>query len=373
MNRKRGLGSGLDALIPSGSSESTMVRDIDVDAIRENRKQPRTRFDEQELEELTASIREHGLIQPLIVAELPEGGYELIAGERRWRAARRAGLESVPVILKEATPQQLLELALVENVQRADLNSLEEGRAYQTLKDEFHLTDEQIAQRVGKSRVAIVNARRLIRLISDAQQALLDESISAGHGRALLRLEQPDQQASALALILRRDLSVRESERLVDLVLNTLAASSLQQALLMGAVTAAQAQALLRLEDAAQQGNALDVTLAEGFGDSETERLCDLIADGLECDQALDRIRGRNQSVAPSLSASRDHAKTHDEARKPAARTSPEDEAIQRQFEETLGTPVVVIRHNNAIKVTITLYDDDQLSSFYDLVVGGIR
>ncbi len=379
MNRKRGLGSGLDALIPGSAPPSLAVRDIAIDAIRENRSQPRTRFDEQALEELAASIREHGLIQPLIVTEHPSGGYELIAGERRWRAARRAGLNSVPVLVKDATPQQLLELALVENVQRADLNPLEEGRAYQTLKDEFNLKDDEIAQRVGKSRVAVVNARRLIRLIADAQQALLDGVISAGHGRALLRLEQPDQQAAALALIIKRELSVREAERLSDMVLNELTAPPTQQALLMGAISLHQAQAVLRVADQGQQAAVLDCLLEHGFSGRDTERLCDLVSEGMSLRSALEQVAGRPARSAPTAVS---HTPTQQPAPTPVRPStepthhqralSPEDDATQRMFEEVLGTTVQIARSSSRIRLTIDFYNDEQLQGFYDLINNGM-
>src|SRR5262245_63022792 len=191
--RHRGLGTGLDALLPSEAPRG--AREIPIGDIRENPRQPRTQFDEQALEDLAASIREHGIIQPLIVSERGEGLYELVAGERRWRAAQRAGLNRVPVIVRETTPQQLLELALIENVQRADLNPLEEAQAYQALWEEFGLSDSQIARRVGKnSREVIANTRRLLKLVPEVQDAMLKGRISAGHGRALLKLETEPQQ-----------------------------------------------------------------------------------------------------------------------------------------------------------------------------------
>ncbi|MCS6841676.1 MAG: ParB/RepB/Spo0J family partition protein [Roseiflexus sp.] len=215
MKRPRGLGSGLAALIPS-DTERAVVREILTDSIDANPYQPRTDFDEAALEELAASIREHGIIQPLIVTERESGRYELIAGERRLRAARRAGLDRVPVIVRESTHQQALEIALIENIQRADLNALEEARAYQTLKDEFGLSDEAIAQRVGRSREAVANTRRLLGLAPVAQQALLAGRISAGHGRALLKLTDKAAQEATVAAIIDYDLNVREVERLTD-------------------------------------------------------------------------------------------------------------------------------------------------------------
>lgn len=215
MKRPRGLGSGLAALIP-GDAERAAVREVLIDRIDANPYQPRIDFDESALDELAASIREHGIIQPLIVTERDDGRYGLIAGERRLRAALRAGLERVPVIVRESTQQEALELALIENIQRADLNALEEARAYQTLKDAFGLSDEAIAQRVGRSREAVANTRRLLGLAPVAQQALLAGRISAGHGRALLKLADQAAQEATVAAIIDHDLNVREVERLTD-------------------------------------------------------------------------------------------------------------------------------------------------------------
>src|SRR5690606_9092702 len=185
-----GLGSGLDALLPTVEEQASAMREVAITQIRQNPRQPRTHFDETALEELANSIREHGIIQPLIVSVASDNQYELIAGERRWRAAQRAGLEQVPVVIRETTPQQLLELALIENVQRADLNALEEAQAYQTLWEEFGLSDNQIAKRVGKnSREAIANTRRLLKLPAEVQDAVFKNLVSAGHGRALLKFE----------------------------------------------------------------------------------------------------------------------------------------------------------------------------------------
>ncbi len=367
MSRRRGLGSGLDALIPSGGAQaSDAIRQIQVDSIRENRSQPRTRFDEQALEELAASIREHGLIQPIIVSESPDGGYELIAGERRWRASRRAGLSHVPALVKSASPQQLLELALVENVQRADLNALEEGLAYQTLKDEFGLSDEVIAQRVGKSRVAVVNTRRLIRLIPQAQQALIEGAISAGHGRALLRFEDPADQAAALELLVRRDLSVREAERLAEVAQQARLTPEARAALLGGALSLAHAQALLRVEDRAQQGEALGRVLGMGLSTRETEQIADLLAEGATLDGAVGQVRGRAEERQPARERSPELGGGAEG--RSARGLSPEDAEVQRMFEEVLETPVQLQRSAGVIRLTITCFDDEQLQSLYERI-----
>ena len=192
MSKRSGLGKGLEALIPTGQEPAGGVAQVPVAAITPNPMQPRTTIDPDTLAELADSIREHGLLQPLIVTRRGPEQYQLIAGERRWQAARLAGLASVPAIVKEATPQEVLEIALVENIQRADLNPLEEASAFRQLVDEFGLTQEQVALRVGKSRVAVTNVLRLLRLPAEARQALAGGSIREGHARALLALPTPE-------------------------------------------------------------------------------------------------------------------------------------------------------------------------------------
>jgi len=219
--RRGGLGSGLDALLPNtstnASSDNTSIREIPIGDIRPNRYQPRKTFDEQAIIDLAESIKEHGIVQPLLVTRLPSGGYELIAGERRLRAAIHAKLTVVPVVIRESTPQEMLEIAIIENIQRADLNPMEEALAYQALKDEFNLSDESIAKRMGKaSRVQITNTRRLLRLIDSAQIALRAGQISAGHGRALLKVDDPQDQHAMLDWIMRENITVRETEQLTD-------------------------------------------------------------------------------------------------------------------------------------------------------------
>lgn len=215
MARRRGLGKGLEALIPAAETPASGLVNVPLAAITRNPMQPRGELDPDALAELAASIREHGLIQPLVVTQQGPERYQLIAGERRWQAAKAAGLATVPVIVKEATPQQVLELALVENIQRADLNPLEEAAAYRQLVEEFGLTQEQVAEQVGKSRVAVTNTLRLLRLPVEVQQALTDGTIHEGHARALLALPTPEAQLAALKTVIARDLSVRQTEELV--------------------------------------------------------------------------------------------------------------------------------------------------------------
>lgn len=216
MPQRTGLGKGLDALIPGGSSavSEAGVTQVAVDSIQRNPRQPRQDFKESELQELAASIREHGVIQPLIVAPASGGMYTLIAGERRWQAARRAGLRTVPVVVRSASDQQLLELALIENVQRADLNAIEEAEAYHSLVKEFGLSHDAIASRVGKSRVAVTNTLRLLDASSAVKQALVDGKITEGHARALLALNSAKAQEAALRTIVNIDMSVRQTEAL---------------------------------------------------------------------------------------------------------------------------------------------------------------
>lgn len=218
MPQRTGLGKGLDALIPGGKDSPSAtggVQQAPVESISRNPRQPRVQFDAGELDELAASIREHGIIQPLIVSPGKNGAYVLIAGERRLQAAKKAGLQTVPVIMRQASDRQLLELALIENVQRADLGPLEEADAYQHLVQDFGLSQEQVAARVGKSRVAVTNTLRLLGLSQRVKQALAEEQITEGHARALLGLTSAKAQEAALQTVLKLFLSVRQTEGLV--------------------------------------------------------------------------------------------------------------------------------------------------------------
>lgn len=216
MTKKRGLGKGLGALIPTAASTEIQrgAVEIPIDQISPNPHQPRHAIDQDKLQELASSIREHGLIQPLVVAQ-SETGYQLIAGERRWRASKMAGSTTVPVIIKETSPQQMLELAIVENIQRADLNPLEEAEAYAQLMSEFGLTQEAVADRVGKSRTAVANTVRLLNLPEKIKEHLAAGKISEGHARALLSLKQQTDQLKALDRIGSQNLNVRQTEALV--------------------------------------------------------------------------------------------------------------------------------------------------------------
>jgi ParB family chromosome partitioning protein len=233
MSKRSALGKGLGALIPPGEGilgegqslaqddSPRGVREVPVDTIAPNPHQPRQHLDRETLAELAASISEHGLIQPLVVStSVPDIGleaeYTLIAGERRLRAAKLAGLDTVPVIVKEVTPEEMLELALVENIQRADLNPLEEAAAYQQLGEVFGLTQQEIADKVGKNRVSVANALRLLRLPIFCQSVLANGQISEGHARALLGLEGDEEMMQrALKTVIKQQLNVRQTEELV--------------------------------------------------------------------------------------------------------------------------------------------------------------
>jgi ParB family chromosome partitioning protein len=218
MTKRSGLGKGLDALFPAGEGQpvSAGITLLPTGDISPNPRQPRGRFDPGELAELAASIQEHGVIQPLVVTRSPlPGRYTLIAGERRLLAAHQAGLSEVPAIIREASEQQLVELALVENLQRADLAPLETAEAYRQLAEEFQLSHEAIAARVGKSRVSVTNTLRLLKLPGDVQQALADGEISEGHARALLALPTAQSQSAILRTILKNGLNVRQTEQLI--------------------------------------------------------------------------------------------------------------------------------------------------------------
>jgi len=218
MAKKSGLGKGLDALLPTEESQlpESGITHIPIANIIPNPRQPRTNFASDELDELAISIREHGVIQPLIVTQTEAAGqYTLIAGERRLLAAQLIELEEVPVIIRGASDQDLVELALVENVQRADLGPLETAEAYRQLTEDFNLSHEEIAARVGKNRVTITNTLRLLKLPDDVKESLAEGNITEGHARGLLALPTPEAQRAALKSILKYDLNVRQTEELV--------------------------------------------------------------------------------------------------------------------------------------------------------------
>ena len=232
MAKSMGLGKGLDSMIPKkiskepmkssskevskeNMSRETMIKITDIEP---NREQPRRKFNEDSLQELADSIKQYGVLQALLLQKKGKS-YEIIAGERRWRAARMAGLKEVPAIVKDYSSQEVIEIALIENIQREDLNPVEEAMAYKRLIDEFHLKQDEIAERVSKSRTAVTNSMRLLKLDSRVQQMMVDEMISAGHARAILAISDPEQQYNAAMKVFDEKLSVRETEKLVKSIL----------------------------------------------------------------------------------------------------------------------------------------------------------
>lgn len=213
--KRRSLGRGLSALIPKGTSLDTPAeRQVPISAIHPNPRQPRRYFNEAKIAELSESIRNQGILQPLVVRKIPQG-YELILGERRFRAAQRARLERVPVIVKEVSDAESLEMALVENIQREELTPIEEALAYRQLMEEFHLTQEQVAQRVGKSRPVVTNLLRVLNLPEEIKEQVDSGALTVGHARALLALNMPEQQLEMARRIMADQLSVRATETLV--------------------------------------------------------------------------------------------------------------------------------------------------------------
>ncbi len=226
MSVKKGLGKGLDIMIPEQIVDSMTEKNdnvsretfVKINDIEPNKSQPRKRFDEDALQELADSIKQFGVIQPLILQKKNKY-YEIIAGERRWRAARLAGLKEIPAIIKDYSPQEVVEIALIENIQREDLNAIEEAQTYQRLIQEFHLKQDEVAERVSKSRAAVTNAMRLLKLDDRVQQMVIDDMISGGHARALLSIEDHEKQYNCACKVFDEKLSVRETEKLVKIIL----------------------------------------------------------------------------------------------------------------------------------------------------------
>ena len=228
--KKARIGKGLDALIPSGGVSKTVekpvkvtdkdgVVNVKISKVEPNREQPRKNFDEDALQELAESIKQFGVLQPILVQERDDY-YEIIAGERRWRAANIAGLKEVPVIIRNLTEQEIVEIALIENIQREDLNPIEEAQAYKRLLTEFNLKQDEVAERVSKSRTAVTNSMRLLKLCDGVQQMIIDDMLSTGHARALIPIEDAELQLQIAQQIFDQKLSVREVEKLVKNILN---------------------------------------------------------------------------------------------------------------------------------------------------------
>lgn len=228
----RGLGKGLDSLIPNAVGEAKAKKEtkavkevieeekdgketlVKLTSVEPNRKQPRKNFDEDALQELADSIKQFGLLQPILVQDRKDH-YEIIAGERRWRAAKIAGLKEIPVIIRDYSEQEIMEISLIENIQREDLNPIEEAQAYKRLLTEFNLKQDEVAERVSKSRAAVTNSIRLLKLSDEVQQMVIDDMISTGHARALLAVEDPEEQYNLAQQIFDEKLSVRDVEKLV--------------------------------------------------------------------------------------------------------------------------------------------------------------
>lgn len=210
------LGRGLSALLgeETGKTSGEELLELDLDLIETNSEQPRTRFTEENLEELAQSIRVNGIVQPIIVRR-KGSGYQIVAGERRWRAAQRAGLQKVPAVVKDVSDEKLLELALIENIQRHDLNAIEEAKAYKNLIDTVGLTQEMVAERVGKNRTVVTTSLRLLKLPDEIQKLIEEDKISAGHGRALLMIDDLEAQKRIAKTVMEMSLSVRETEKSV--------------------------------------------------------------------------------------------------------------------------------------------------------------
>lgn len=215
MKKKGGLGKGLDAIfIENDTDDRSGIVTLRISEIEPNRSQPRKEFEEKALSELAESISQHGLLQPLLVRPVAEGGYQIVAGERRFRACRMAGINEIPVTIKELSDTETMEIALIENLQREDLSPIEEALGYKSLMDEYDFSQEQVAQSVGKSRPAVANALRLLKLPKEVMQYLESGKISAGHARALLSLDNEDNMNTLAKLIIDKDLSVRQTEKL---------------------------------------------------------------------------------------------------------------------------------------------------------------
>ena len=225
MAAKKGLGKGLDTLIPSNVLDSADNKQktgkaqtpdsvVDINKVVPNRDQPRKNFDEDALEELADSIRQVGLIQPIVVQDR-KGYYEIIAGERRWRACKKAGLKEIPVIIRNFTEQEIVEISIIENIQREDLNPIEEAMAYKRLLEEFNLKQDEVAEKVSKNRTTITNSLRLLKLTDDVQQMIVDGKLSTGHARAIISIEDPAKQLEIAEKIFDEKMSVREVEKYI--------------------------------------------------------------------------------------------------------------------------------------------------------------
>jgi ParB family chromosome partitioning protein len=342
MAKRRGLGRGLSSLIPPTDSPTTNedgLRWVPIDAISPNPLQPRTKLDENKLAELADSVREHGLIQPLVLRETGPGEYSLIAGERRWRAASIAGLNQVPAVIKEASPQAMLELALIENIQRDDLNALEEALAYQQLIEEFGLTQAEVASHVGKSRSTVANMIRLLNLPESIRAMVAEGQISGAHARALLPLANPEAQNLVAASIVKNDLSVRQVEMVVS-ASKLDVAEEVKNSVYEAHLTLDHAMALLPLNSTAAQIDIMNMVIQRKLSLAQTEGL-----------------------VAKRLSSKKPEPR-------PRYALPPELLDLESQFRLSLGTKVNIQQGDKGGQVVIHYYSKEELQAIYEAIVG---
>lgn len=298
----RGLGKGLDSLIPNavgetkkkeskvpeGSATSQNEKNtkgpetiVKITSVEPNRKQPRKNFDEDALQELSDSIKQFGLIQPILVQDRKDH-YEIIAGERRWRAAKLAGLKEIPVIIRDYTEQEIVEISLIENIQRQDLNPIEEAQAYKRLLEEFNLKQDEVAERVSKSRAAVTNSIRLLKLTDEVQQMVIDEMISTGHARALIAVEDPEEQYNLAQKIFDEKLSVRDVEKLMKNLHKPAKPKKLDDKTLQTIYQDIEEKLKVKLStkvSVTSKGNGTGKIEIEFYNHDDLERLLDMIGD----------------------------------------------------------------------------------------------
>lgn len=291
--KKKGLGKGLDSLIPENKSvkasksaeivpeePKTGEQMIKINMVEPNREQPRKYFEEDALLELADSIKQYGVLQPLLVRKRKDY-YEIIAGERRWRAAKMAGIKEIPVIIKEYTEQEVVEISLIENIQRENLNPIEEAMAFKKLLTEFNLKQDEVAERVSKSRTAVTNSMRLLKLNEKVQQMIIDDMISTGHARALLAIDDPEQQYTLAIKIFDEKLSVRETEKLIKSLKNPKKkikdTKPVKNAFIYDDLAEKMKQVLGTKVNVSSKGNGKGKIEIEYYSDDELERMFEMI------------------------------------------------------------------------------------------------
>lgn len=321
---KRGLGKGLGALLPgSDEAQRDAAQEIEITRIHPNKEQPRQVFDPDKLEELAASIREHGIVQPLLVR--PKGnGYEIVAGERRWRAARLAGLKAVPAVVRELSGSQVMEIALIENLQRENLNPLEEARAYRRLLDEFGLSQEQLAQRLGKSRSQVTNTLRLLQLDPAVQDLVERGDLTMGHAKAVLSVDDPEQQRALAQDVVERKLSVRDTEEAIRIAFRPDAVAATTE---------------LPTDEPALPG--------EGVGGEMARTASDPRSTG-----------GSSGRTSAGVAAGRGGAKNASLL------------AVEAELRARFGTPVTIQAGVNKGSIELTYFGEDDLTRLVDMLLG---